>query len=72
MAAVRKAGAVAAAVVTALTVTAAAAPAGPRPEPLIRTGDIDVLEDVLEHISLPLGEGGRAVHQWYGPEQQER
>ncbi|NGO76201.1 hypothetical protein G6045_11060 [Streptomyces sp. YC504] len=57
----------AAAVLSALSLTAPAA-AAPPPEPLIRTGDIDVLEDVLEHISVPLGEGGRAVHQLYGAE----
>ncbi|MFF1692581.1 hypothetical protein ACFVXC_03005 [Streptomyces sp. NPDC058257] len=34
-------------------------------EPLIRTGDIDVLEDVLEHISVSIGGEGRTVHQLY-------
>ncbi|WP_199546297.1 hypothetical protein [Streptomyces sp. N35] len=63
----RRTQAVAAAVLSALSLTAPAA-AAPHPEPLIRTGDIDVLEDVLEHISVPLGEGGRAVHQLYGAE----
>ncbi|MBC9713307.1 hypothetical protein H9Y04_12080 [Streptomyces sp. TRM66268-LWL] len=64
----REAGALAAAVVSALTLAAPAAAAAPWPEPLVRTGDIDVLEDVLEHISVPLGEGGKAVHQLYGAE----
>ncbi|MFC7303256.1 hypothetical protein ACFQVC_03385 [Streptomyces monticola] len=54
-----------AAVIGALSATAPAhAAAGP--DPIVRTGDIDVLEDVLEHISVPVGEGGRAVHQLYG------
>ncbi|TGB03140.1 hypothetical protein [Streptomyces sp. MZ04] len=33
--------------------------------PLVRTGDIDLFEDVLEHISVPMGDGGRMVHQLY-------
>ncbi|WP_455351677.1 hypothetical protein [Streptomyces sp. SYSU K217416] len=33
--------------------------------PLVSTGDVDLLEDVLEHISVPAGEGSRAVHQMY-------
>ncbi|NBE52711.1 hypothetical protein [Streptomyces boluensis] len=32
---------------------------------LVRTGDIDLLEDVLEHISVSDGRGGRTVHQMY-------
>ncbi|HET6860081.1 MAG TPA: hypothetical protein VFH94_23675 [Streptomyces sp.] len=35
------------------------------PGPLVQTGDIDLLEDVFEHISVPIGDGGRAVHQMY-------
>ncbi|MFF8959351.1 hypothetical protein [Streptomyces sp. NPDC014894] len=31
--------------------------------PLISTGDIDLLEDVFEHISIPIF--GQAVHQMY-------
>lgn len=34
-------------------------------EPLIRTGDIDLFEDVLEHISVTMGDGGGTVHQLY-------
>ncbi|MFC8195490.1 hypothetical protein ACFUTV_08830 [Streptomyces sp. NPDC057298] len=60
----------AAAVVAVLTATGAAqaAPA----EPLVttgdvgvRTGDLDLLEDVLEHISVPFGGSGTLTHQLY-------
>lgn len=34
-------------------------------EPLIRTGDIDLFEDVLEHISVTMGDGGGTVRQLY-------
>ncbi|MEV0320982.1 hypothetical protein ACIBKX_10970 [Streptomyces sp. NPDC050658] len=34
-------------------------------EPMVRTGDIDLFEDVLEHISVPMGDGGRTTHQLY-------
>lgn len=36
--------------------------------PLVKTGDIDLLEDVLEHISVSVGKDGRAVHQMYDSE----
>lgn len=32
---------------------------------LVRTGDIDLLEDVFEHISMPHGAAGHTVHQMY-------
>ncbi|MGP4044636.1 hypothetical protein [Streptomyces sp. 2A115] len=50
-----------------------AAPAHAAPdEPLVttgdvgvRTGDVDLLEDVLEHISVPFGGSGTLTHQLY-------
>ncbi|MFM9372230.1 hypothetical protein [Streptomyces sp. Da 82-17] len=32
---------------------------------LVRVGDIDLLEDVYEHVSIPDGPGSRTVHQMY-------
>ncbi|MBQ0852412.1 hypothetical protein ACFU9Y_37320 [Streptomyces sp. NPDC057621] len=31
----------------------------------VRTGDLDLLEDVLEHISIPFGHKGTLTHQLY-------
>lgn len=51
----------------------AAVPAHAAPaEPLVQSGDIhvltgdyDVLEDVMEHISMPSGDGNAMMHQFY-------
>lgn len=55
-----------AALFTAAPVQAAAA------EPVVRsgdvyvlTGDVDLLEDVMEHISMPSGNGNTMTHQLY-------
>ncbi|MEU7576887.1 hypothetical protein AB0B50_04695 [Streptomyces sp. NPDC041068] len=49
-----------------LGVLSAAGPAhAAGPDPLVRTGDIDLLEDVLEHISVPVGDGSKTIHQLY-------
>ncbi|MDG4861318.1 hypothetical protein P8605_24610 [Streptomyces sp. T-3] len=60
----RRTYAVAVAALGALSLTGSAE-AVQDPGPLVKTGDIDLLEDVLEHISVPIGPGGRAVHQMY-------
>jgi hypothetical protein len=31
----------------------------------VRTGDVDLLEDVLEHVSVPFGQKGALTHQLY-------
>ncbi|MEN8654698.1 hypothetical protein ABCR94_29930 [Streptomyces sp. 21So2-11] len=55
------------AVVAGATVLAGGGPASAvdGPGPVVQTGDIDLLEDVFEHISVPIVDGGRAVHQMY-------
>ncbi|MEU5701401.1 hypothetical protein ACFFS2_01195 [Streptomyces aurantiacus] len=67
-------GVAVAAVVATLSGTgaASAAPAPAPAEPLVttgdvgvRTGDLDLLEDVLEHISVPSGSTGPLTHQLY-------
>lgn len=64
----------AAAVVAVLSATGAGAAEArtARAEPLVetgdvgvRTGDLDLLEDVLEHISVPFGHEGTLTHQLY-------
>ncbi|MEU9184260.1 hypothetical protein AB0D14_06765 [Streptomyces sp. NPDC048484] len=64
------AGAVA--VVAVLSTTGSASAQAAPAEPLVetgdvgvRTGDLDVLEDVLEHISVPFGHKGKLTHQLY-------
>ncbi|MEU6119674.1 hypothetical protein ABZ840_34705 [Streptomyces sp. NPDC047117] len=50
----------------AVAVTGGAAPHvvnGPSTGPLVSTGDVDLLEDVLEHISTT--SDGRTAHQTY-------
>ncbi|MDQ0773425.1 hypothetical protein QF026_001891 [Streptomyces aurantiacus] len=71
------AGGVAVAAVVAVLSGTGAASAAPAPapapaEPLVttgdvgvQTGDLDVLEDVLEHISMPFGSRGTLTHQLY-------
>jgi hypothetical protein len=59
----RRTTVLAAAVLGALSTAGVAHAAGA--EPLVRTGDIDVFEDVLEHISVHVGDGGGTVHQLY-------
>ncbi|MET9560004.1 hypothetical protein [Streptomyces tauricus] len=65
------AGAVAVAAVLSGTCAATAQAAAPA-DPLVntgdvgvRTGDVDALEDVLEHISIPFGHEGTLTHQLY-------
>jgi hypothetical protein len=65
-------GAAAVVVVLSATGTGAAAARAARAEPLVetgdvgvRTGDLDLLEDVLEHISVPFGHKGTLTHQLY-------
>ncbi|MGW3421855.1 hypothetical protein [Streptomyces phaeochromogenes] len=62
----------AAAVVAVLSVTGAAPAQAAPAEPLVntgdvgvRTGDVDALEDILEHISVPFGGSGTLTHQLY-------
>ncbi|KAA0930229.1 MULTISPECIES: hypothetical protein [Streptomyces] len=69
--AVLAAGAAAVAVVLSALGTGTAA-AAVRAEPLVETGDVgvqtgdlDLLEDVLEHISVPFGHEGALTHQLY-------
>lgn len=74
------AGAAAAVAVLSVTGAAAAqsAPTAPAAAPVapadplvntgdvgVRTGDLDLLEDVLEHISVPFGHEGTLTHQLY-------
>ncbi|WP_328493055.1 hypothetical protein OHS59_10145 [Streptomyces sp. NBC_00414] len=50
------------------TASAQAAPADPlvnTGDVGVRTGDLDLLEDVLEHISIPFGHKGTLTHQLY-------
>lgn len=54
-----------AAAVLGVLASAGAGSAQAASEPLIRTGDIDLFEDVLEHISVTMGDGGGTVHQLY-------
>jgi hypothetical protein len=65
-------GVAVAAVVATLSGTGAASAAPAPAEPLVttgdvgvKTGDLDVLEDVLEHISMPFGSRGTLTHQLY-------
>ncbi|MDQ1035170.1 hypothetical protein QFZ75_001586 [Streptomyces sp. V3I8] len=65
-------GAAAVVAVLSATGTGAAAARAARAEPLVetgdvgvRTGDLDLLEDVLEHISVPFGHKGTLTHQLY-------
>ncbi|MDQ1024974.1 hypothetical protein QF035_002556 [Streptomyces umbrinus] len=62
----------AAAVVAVLSVTGAAPAQAAPAEPLVntgdigvRTGDVDAMEDILEHISVPFGGSGTLTHQLY-------
>jgi hypothetical protein len=50
----------------------AAAPAQAAAEPVVQSGDVnvltgdyDILEDVMEHISMPSGDGNTITHQLY-------
>ncbi|MFF3482753.1 hypothetical protein ACFYXC_05660 [Streptomyces sp. NPDC002701] len=62
----------AAAVAAVLSLTGAASAQAAPADPLVntgdvgvRTGDLDLLEDVLEHISMPFGHEGTLTHQLY-------
>jgi hypothetical protein len=68
----RRTAVLAAAAFTALLATGAAPAHAAPAEPLVstgdvgvRTGDVDALEDVLEHISVPFGGSGTLTHQLY-------
>jgi hypothetical protein len=58
---------------SSLVALIAAAPAHAAPaEPLVKSGDVsvingdvDFLEDVMEHISMPSGDGNAMTHQFY-------
>jgi hypothetical protein len=70
--AVLAAGAAAVVAVLSALGTGTAAAQAVRAEPLVetgdvgvRTGDLDLLEDVLEHISVPFGHEGTLTHQLY-------
>jgi hypothetical protein len=69
---VSRATVLAAAALSAVFATGAAPAHAAPAEPLVstgdvgvRTGDLDLLEDVLEHISVPFGGSGTLTHQLY-------